>query len=166
MEVDQINAAQLKKLQKQLEEIIGKDLDLSVDKLVNFIFPVASYDFEDGQVTFQHIFLPRKSCSDRPLLDVAGNSSTAADGKRVFLLSDFICSTHNSFGAPVNLVATPRSEKPFYTTTALKLVPNPAAPGSFNDLEITVFTWTPNGSPAPDVSVDWRCRLVSFPVIL
>src|SRR4051794_34850596 len=117
MVIDQTNAAQLKELQKQLEEIAGKDLDLSMEKLINFIFPVASHDYDDGQVTFQHIFLPGKSCSRMQLLDVAGNSSTADDGKRVFLLSDFICSTQNLFAAPVNLVATPRSEKPCYTTT-------------------------------------------------
>jgi hypothetical protein len=61
MEIDQINTAQLTKLQKQLEQIAGKHLDLSVEKLINFIFPVASHDYQDGEVTFQHIFLPGKS---------------------------------------------------------------------------------------------------------
>jgi hypothetical protein len=136
----------------------GKHLDLSVEKLINFIFPVASHDYQNGEVTFQHIFLPGKSCSNMRLLDVAGNSSTADDGKHAFLLSVCIC-TQNLFAAPVNLVATPRSEKPCYTTTMLNLVPSPTWPGFFSDVQITVFTWSPNGSPAPNVSVDWRCRL-------
>ena len=42
------------------------------------------------------------------------------------------------------------------------LVPNPNVPGAFNDLQITVFTWKPNGTAAPNVSFDWRCRLLSI----
>jgi len=121
---------------------------------------------DEGQVTYERIFLPGKTCSPSELLDVAGNSSTGADGKRVFRLSDFLCSTSNNFAAPVNLVATPRSTSPCYATSTLTLVPNPALPTAFNDVEITIFTWAPNGSPAPSVSVDWRCRLVQFEVIL
>ena len=167
MDIDSKKAAQLNKLQKELEDLAGKDIDISLDKLMHFIFPIASHSYDDtGEVTFQRIFYPGKSCSQMRLLDVAGNSSTADDGKRVFLLSDFLCSTNNSFAAPVNLVATPRSTSPCYTTTTLNLVPDPSQPNFFTDVQITVFTWSPNGSPAPNVSVDWRCRLVSFEIIL
>ena len=100
------------------------------------------------------------------LLDVAGNSGTLSDGKRTFLLSDFLCSTNNSFAAPVNLVATPRATSPCYATSTLTLVQNPTLPSAFSDVQITIFTWAPNGSPAPSVSVDWRCRLVQFDIIL
>ena len=80
-------------------------------------------------------------------------------------MSDFICGRHgepaseNLFTAPVHLVATPRSDKPCYTTTMFKLVPNPSFPGFSKDVQITLFTWKDNGSPGPDISVDWRCRV-------
>ena len=167
MGIDTKKASQLDKLRKDLQDIAGKEVDISPDRLINFIFPIASSSFDDpGDVTFERIFFPGKSCSPMRLLDVAGNSSTAADGKRVFLLSDFLCSTNNSFAAPVNLVATPRSTSPCYATTTLNLVPNPSAPNFFSDVQITVLSWSPNGSPAPNISVDWRCRLVSFQIIL
>jgi hypothetical protein len=46
------------------------------------------------------------------------------------------------------------------------LVPNPGAPGSFSDLQIVVSTWGANGQPAPNISFDWRCRLLSFQIIV
>jgi hypothetical protein len=33
-------------------------------------------------------------------------------------------------------------------------------------VEVTVCAGKPNGSPAPGISIDWRCRLVSFQIIL
>lgn len=168
MDIDPKNAAKLKQLKKQLDDLAGKNLDVSAEQLIHFIFPIASQSIDDpGTVTFQRIFFPfpGKSCSQMRLLDVAGNSSTGDDGKRVFLLSDFLCSTNNAFAAPVSLVATPRSASPCYATTTLTLVPNPALPTSFSDVQITVFAWNPNGSPAPGVSIDWRCRLPSFEII-
>jgi hypothetical protein len=163
MEIDQLSTAELGKLQKQLEKIAGKDLDLGVEKLRNFIYPAASHDIQDGEVTNLGIFWPIKNCSNWQLLDVAANSSTADNGKRTFLLTDFVCD-QNLFAPPVNLVATPRSEKPCYTTTNINPVPSPT-PGYYSDVQITVFTWSPDGSPAPNVSVDWRCRL-PWPVII
>ena len=167
MDIDTKNAAKLKQLKKQLDDLAGKDIDVTAEKLIHFIFPISSHSLDDtGEVTFQRIFFPGKSCSQMRLLDVAGNSSTGDDGKRVFLLSDFLCTTNNVFAAPVSLVATPRSTSPVYATTTLTLVPNPALPTSFSDVQITVFAWNPNGSPAPSVSIDWRCRLPSFEIIL
>jgi hypothetical protein len=167
MEIDTKKEAKLKELKKQLDGLAGKELDLSTEQLVQFIFPVASQSYDDtGAVTYQRIIFPGKSCQQMRLLDVAGSSSTGDDGKRVFLLSSFLCSNLNSFAAPVNLVATPRSASPCYTTTTLRLVPTPNVPNAFSDVEVTVFAWKPNGSPAPGISIDWRCRLVSFQIIL
>ena len=166
MDSDSRTAAKFKQLKKQLDDLAGRDIDVNPEKLIHFIFPIASQSFDDpGIVTFERIFFPGKSCQQMRLLDVAGNSSTGDDGKRVFLLSDFLCSTDNVFAAPVNLVATPRSASPCSATTTLTLVPNPALPTSFSDVQITVFAWNPNGSPAPGVSIDWRCRLPSFEII-
>jgi hypothetical protein len=157
----------LKELRRQLNELAGRQIDVSDENLIHFIFPIASSSVDDpGEVTFERIFFPGKSCSQMRLLDVAGNSTTGANGQRVFLLTDFLCTTQNSFAAPVNLVATPRSSSPCYTTTSLTLVPDPTLPNTFKDVQITVFTWNPAGAPAPGVSVDWRCRLVQFTLLL
>jgi hypothetical protein len=154
------------RIAKQLSDLAGKEVRASEEHLIHLIFPIASSSVEPGQVTFERIFFPGKTCSPRDLLDVAGTSSTGADGKRVFLLSDVLCSTINNFAAPVNLVATPRSAIPCYATTTSTLVPNPALPGAFSDVQITIFTWAPDGSPSPAVAVDWRCRVVQIPIIL
>jgi hypothetical protein len=45
-------------------------------------------------------------------------------------------------------------------------VPNPSLPNTFKDVQMTVLSWAPIGSPAPQVSVDWHCRLVQFQIIL
>jgi hypothetical protein len=154
-------------LRRQLNELAGRQIDVSDENLIHFIFPIASSSVDDaGEVTFERIIFPGKSCSQMQLLDVAGNSTTGDNGQRMFLLSDFLCSTLNSFAAPVNLVATPRASSPAYATTSLTLVPNPTPPNTFKDVQITLFTWTPAGAPAPGVSVDWRCRLVQFNIIL
>jgi hypothetical protein len=157
----------LRELRRQLNELAGRQIEVSDEHLLHFIFPIASSTVDDtGEVTFERIFLPGKSCSQMRLLDVAGNSTTANDGRRVFLLSDFLCSTQNSFAAPANLLATPRSTNPCYATSSLRLVPNPALPNAFSDLEITLCTWGPSGAPAAGISVDWRCRLVQFNIVL
>ena len=77
-----------------------------------------------------------------------------------------ICSTINSFAEPVNVVVTPNATTPCYATMTHVLVPNPNVPGAFNDLQITVFTFKPNGTAAPNVSFDWRCRLLAIQTIL
>jgi hypothetical protein len=165
MPVDLSNPNTLKELRRQLDELAGKQVDVSDDNLIHFTFPIASSSVEDGSVTFERIIFPGKTCSQMQLLDVAGDSTTGGNGQRAFRLSDFLCSTLNSFAAPVTLVATPRATTPCYVTTSLTLVPNPALPGTFTDVQITLFTWQPAGTPAPGISVDWRCRLVSFPII-
>jgi hypothetical protein len=166
MENDHKKAHLLKELRRQLNELAGRQIEASDEHLLHFIFPIASSSVDDqGSVTFERIIFPGKTCSQMQLLDVAGTSTTGDDGRRVFLLSDFLCSTVNSFAAPVNLLATPRSTNPCYATTTLTLVPDPALPNAFKDVQITLFTWGSAGAPAPGVNVDWRCRLVQFNIV-
>ena len=70
------------------------------------------------------------------------------------------------FAEPVNVVVTPNTTTPCYATMTHVLVPNPNVPGAFKDFQITVFTFKPNGTAAPNVSFDWRCRLLSIQTIL
>ena len=170
MERDAATSAKFAELRKQLESASGQQIEASDEQLLNLFFRVSLSSSEDGTVMSRSIFFPSKSCTQASslaasLLDVSSSSSTSTSGQRTFLLTDFICSTVNSFAAPVSLVVTPNTATPCYATMTHTLVPNPGAPGSFNDLQIVVYTWSPTGQPAPNISFDWRCRLLSFQII-
>ena len=171
MERDAATSAKLAELRQHLESISGQQIDASDEQLIQLFFRVSLYSYEDGTIMSRSIILPGKSCTQAStlpasFLDVSSSSSTDASGKRTFLLTDVICSTVNSFAEPVSLVVTPNTQTPCYATMTHALVPNPGAPGSFSDLQIVVSTWGANGQPAPNVSFDWRCRLLSFQIIV
>jgi hypothetical protein len=98
----------------------------------------------------------RETCQDVTAIDVAGQSSTGADGTRRWRLKDFICGGRN-VQRPVSFVATAATGRPV-TVTARIVSPGP-------DLEVDVFTWTPAGDPAPNVSFSWRCWAETFLVV-
>jgi hypothetical protein len=171
MEIDEKLSEQLAELKKQLEAISGQQLDASPEQLLPLFFRVSLSSFQDGVIMSRRVIFPGKICEQASalpgnLVDVSSRSSTGTDGKAVFLLSAFMCSTINSFVEPVNVVVTPNATTPCYATMTHALVPNPGAPGTFNDLQITVLTWNPNGTAAPNVSFEWRCRLLAFQIIV
>jgi hypothetical protein len=145
-------------LKKTLETALGEELAVPALDRFNLFTTVGAYSFQrqDSFTTRQSIvvIIP-KACSPSALLDVDGFSATGSDGKAVFRLSGFVCLPPVSIGPPLNIVATPQSTTPVYLTAEHVLV-NDAA-----DVEYTVFSWAPNGSPAPNVFFDWRSR-VSF----
>jgi hypothetical protein len=121
--------------------------------------------YEDGhQVTSRRLIFPEQPCPG-PLtfLDASGRISTGADGTRGFRLSNFLCDI-NSFSEPVFLVATPKTTSACHVTLTHELIRDPTDPNSFSDVEITAFTWKPDGTPAPNIAFDWRCRVVSNPI--
>src|SRR5256885_521132 len=149
MEIDAKLSAQLAELKKQLEHISGHKIDASPEQLIPLFFRVSLLTSEDGTVMSRSFIFPGKTCTQASaiqasLFDFTSRSTTGTDGKLTFLLSNFICSTNNSFGEPVNVVVTPNSSTPCYATMTHSLVPNPSAPGAFNDLQINVFTWKPD----------------------
>lgn len=154
-----------KELKKQLEAIAGRDIDIPADRIISLWYPSSVHDYSQGKTAWRSIFaLFPIRCNDSTLLDTSGASGTAADGKRVFLLSDVVClPSQRLLAEPVNLLVTPRSASPFYLTTQHSLV-NPRTYSS--DVQIEVYSWDKNGSSAPNVTFDWRCRVVSLPVIL
>jgi|SRR5690242_4502740 hypothetical protein len=168
MEIDPKMSAALGDFKTQLEKISGTQIEASADQLAFFSFPVGSAFYEENsQITSRFVVLPGKFCTTpRTLLDATGRTSTGADGKRVFRLSDFICSSLNSFSEPVFLLATPKTATPCYITLTHQLIKDPNNPNSFNDVEITAFTWKPGGEADPNIAFDWRCRVVSNPIIL
>jgi hypothetical protein len=170
MEDEATTSAKLAELRQHLENISGQQIDASDEQLLQLSFRVSLSSFEDGTIMSRSIIFPGKSCTQASalpasFLDVSSSGSTDATGRRTFLLTDFICSTDNSFGTPVSLLVTPNTQTPCYATMTHTLVPDPNAPGRFNDLQFTVFTWGANGRPAPNISFDWRCRLLSFQII-
>lgn len=153
---------------QQLEAIAGTSIES--EQLIALRFPVGAFDYTAGSSAWRSIIIfphPGLSCSDANLLDASGLTTTGANGQVTFLLSNFVClPLVRAFAAPISIVATARSEKPFFVTTHVALVPDPNNPASNNDLKITLFAWDANGAAAPSVSIDWRCRLVSLPIIL
>jgi hypothetical protein len=161
--------ARLTELRKQLENISGQQIDASDEQLLQLFFRVSLSSYEDGTVMSRSILFPGKSCAQAStlgasFLDVSSSGSTDATGQRTFLLTDFICNTAVSFGAPVTLLVTPYAETACYATMTHTLVAEPNS-SSFSDLQFTVFTWSADGRPAPNISFDWRCRLLSFQII-
>lgn len=150
---------------KQLESITGTNIEPEL--LPSFRFPVGAFDYTTGSTSWRTIFFPSLTCSDANLLDASGLTTTGATGQATFLISQYVClPLVRAFAAPINVVATARSSSPFYVTATLTLVPDPNNASSNNDVQITLYAWDLKGNPAPSVSIDWRCRLVSLPIIL
>jgi len=166
MSVDSELAAKLAELKKQIEEVVGKEIEADPDQLAVFAFPAGAAYYEEGsQVLWRRIIFPGSFCvSPVTLLDASGRSLTGSNGTVKFLLSNFICSDINSFSEPVHLLGTPQVTKACYVTMTHAIVPDPVHQG-YNDVEITAYAWGPNGKPAPEISFDWRCRVVSNPII-
>ena len=163
---DPATMKQLADLKKQIEKIVGKAIDAEPSQLINLAHPVGSSYYEEGsQVTWYRTFFPGKFCvSPVTLLDASGHSATGPDGTRVFLLSAFICSSLNSFSEPAFLLATPKTASACFITLTHQIVPDQNSPG-YNDVQITARSWGPSGTAAANVPFDWRCRVVSNPII-
>ncbi|HJR12196.1 MAG TPA: hypothetical protein VJ823_12405 [Rhodanobacteraceae bacterium] len=159
------DAKKAAELKKQLEALAGHEIDLSPAQIFNLWYPVGANSTSDGSTTWRNIFFPGKRCNNATLLDVDGTSSTGSNGQRTFLLSDALCWSVFDFAYPANVLATPRGASPYFLTTTYQTLSGP--PGSPNiDLQITVYSWLPGGAAAPNVTFDWRCRVISVPIIV
>ncbi len=120
-------------------------------------FPAVALNTKMAGVTTKiHQLIKKKACHDSHILDINGFAATAANGQKVFRLTDFMCPQGEEFNSPINVVATPIGSKPFFLTVKAVLV------NLGTDVEITVFAWDANGVPAPNVSFNWRCRVNYF----
>jgi hypothetical protein len=159
------NPAKLPKpedVKKQLEALGARDLQVPPDQLRNIWYPAGTYSYNDGTTCWRSIFpiFPGKSCSSATLLDVSGALTTASNGQLVFPISDVVCfPLVNLLAEPINVVVTPRSASPSFVTQTHALINNNS------DVQITVYSWDANGKPVPGVAFDWRCRVVSVPII-
>jgi hypothetical protein len=145
-------------IKKKIEAIAGREINVETEQLKSLWYPAAAYDYSDGYINWQHIFLPGMRCDNARLLDASGASYTDASGRRVFRLSQFVCLPQYRFlSEPVNLLATPRSKDPYYVTAVHLLLDESDFLRS--DVEIAIFGWDRNGAPAPELPFHWRCRV-------
>jgi hypothetical protein len=150
-------------LKKAIEDALGEELAVPTVHRLNLFTTVGAWSLQrqDAFTTSQGIVVViPKSCSAASLVDVDGFAATGSDGKAVFRLSKFVCLTSVTFGAPLNIEATPLSTAPVYLTAQRVLVDNAS------DVEYTVFSWAPDGSPAPNVFFDWRSRVSFFDIVV
>lgn len=166
-------------LKKHLEAIVGHTLSSEELQTIKLTQAVATSNIIlDGSITSRGIiFALPNSCVSSRLLEVGGFAATGSDGKATFRLNAFLCpfggigpivTTSGAappppapkYVPPVNVVATPLSSEPFFLTLTRSLVDNGA------DVEIKVATWDADGSAAPNVSFDWRCRVPLLDIIL
>jgi hypothetical protein len=149
-------------IKKALESIVGYELREEELQRFQFFQRVATWDQTDrpgfGFVTSRHILINRKFCHELPLLDVSGGGVTGNGGKMQLRLTDFICLSRISMETPINLIATPLTERPVFLTVLQSLMMDPT--NTFGvDVNMVFFTWEAGGAPAPNVPFNWRCRV-------
>ena len=166
-------------LKKQLEAIVGRNLNAEALQFINLTQLVASSNITlDGSITQSSLLVARPNeCRSSRLLDVSGFATSGRYVKALFRLNSFLCPFGGvgpanpnpdvpatlpppKFSQPINVVATPLSSTPCFLTLVHSLVDNGA------DVEIKVSTWDANGAAAPNVSFDWRCRVPLLDIIL
>jgi len=166
-----------------MEAFAGHEIDASAQQIeqqvLSFVVPFSTYSFTPagsqggtgeniGQVVSRNIILPRPpTCVTSELLDVSGVTVIPATGNVTLLITNFICPNENSrfYSEPVNIVATPVSASPSFLTVTHSLVVTPPNVSATN-VQINIFAWGANGAPAPNVVVNWRCRVPTLTVIL
>jgi hypothetical protein len=107
------------------------------------------------------------TCALNGLLDISGFSDVPDTGNITLRIKSFLCPADRdlyAYNPPANIVATPVSATPIFTTVMHSLIL-----GQFQllvDVEIHIFAWHANGAPAPHVTVDWRCRVPVYKPVL
>jgi len=146
---------------EHIEGILGEKVGDEALALIQLFQDVAISTETPSRTTQRSLIVARPNrCTDSRVFDVSGFAQTQANGQFVFKLTSFLCPAGEIFDFPINVLATPISQKPFFLTVMHKLVNNNT------DLEITVFAWDANGAPAPNVAFNWRCRVEHPHVIL
>jgi hypothetical protein len=162
------DAAKLAELKARLEEVAGRELDITDEQLLWLSWPVSSSTYEAAQNSFDDAWIsnlgiisPQPTCADAELLDTCGYATTGSGGQVTFRLRSVLCARHDldDFSEPVNLLATPQATAPFFMTVNHELIANNS------DLQITVYAWNPGGTPAANVSFYWRCRLPATTIV-
>lgn len=165
-----------------LEAFAGHEIDATTQEIEqrirSLVVPFSTYSFtpagsgavnEDntGQVVSRNIIVVVPPfCATSELLDVSGVGVTSASGNVTLLVKNFLCPNENGrfYSEPVNVVATPVSASPFFLTVTHSLVITPPLTSATN-VQINIFAWDAKGAPAPNVVVNWRCRVPTITII-
>ena len=167
-------------LKAALEAIAGHQIDASPEQLQQIIrapIPFSNYSFTPqpttpfqtnaGEVVSRNpIFILPPVCSGSELLDVSGVTGTSDAGNATLLIKNFLCPNESGrfFFEPVITVATPASAKPSFLTVTHSLVFEPSLQNATN-VQINIFSWDIHGAPAPNVLVNFRCRVPTSTII-
>ncbi|ARV61202.1 hypothetical protein BZZ01_23605 [Nostocales cyanobacterium HT-58-2] len=114
---------------------------------------------------------PSRSCEQVDQFFLYGSGMTGENGQAKISLSDYLCDTNlNMQGAERFslrdlpwFLTTPVAIKPCYLTHSVELVAAPVPPGGAwipdapADIFIQVYSWLPNGDPAPYTQFSWHC---------
>jgi len=171
-----------------LEALAGHPIDASREQIeqqiITLRFPFSTYSLAPatppqdpaaanivGQVVSRSfIVVSPPSCAMSALLDVSAVTTMPSDaGNVTLLLKNFLCPNDPNvsfclFAEPVNIVATAVSDSPLVLTVTHSLViAQPSNPAS--DVQIKIFAWNLNGTPAPNTVVNWRCRVPIYFII-
>ena len=153
------NKTEVKK--EHIEGILGEPVGDEALALIQLFQDVAISTETPSRTTQRSLIVARPNrCTDSRVFDVSGFAQTQASGQVVFKLSTFLCPAQEIYSLPINVLVTPISQKPVFATVMHKLI------NSDTDVEITVFSWDPNGAPAPGVTFNWRCRVEHPHIIL
>jgi hypothetical protein len=167
-----------------LEAFAGHAIDVTKEQLesqlkFSFIVPFSTYSFTPpagstdtpenvGQLVSRNIILPRPNiCSPSELLDLSAVGVTPDTGHLTLLIANFLCPGESPrlYFEPVNLVATAFTANPVFLTATHKLIVTPPDTAATN-VQIDIFSWDANGAPAPEIAVNWRCRVPTSPNIV
>lgn len=166
------SATSADEIRSRLEAIAGHAIDLTAEQIAEQLViarpRIAAYSFLDaGRVVSRNLIIPNSPliCDQRQVLDMVGYGYTAASGSTTFSINELLCPNEGFrllYEEPVNVLVTANTDRPFFATMVYVIVYTPPPNPLGTDLRITVHTWQPNGTPAPQTKFHWRCR-VPFP---
>src|SRR6188474_716374 len=132
------NKTEVKK--EHIEGVLGEPVGKEALPLIQLFQDVAISTDTPSRTTQRSLIVARPNrCIESRVTDVSGFAQTQANGQVVFKLTNFLCPAGEIFSLPINVLATPISQKPFFLTVMHTLVNNGT------DIEITVFSWDANG---------------------
>ena len=154
---------------------IGEELAGPTGDEIAVSWPIATYAQIDGSITTYNWLTDREHCGTSCLLDVAGMSSTGADGEVTISLNAHHCQElHRSPGAgedtwnysePVNVVVTSRESRRPVVLAARARIVAPTPPVFQRDVVIEVSSWDVQGEKVGSIPFYWRC-IAGAPIVL
>src|ERR1051325_4183235 len=102
---------------EHLEEILGESISQEALPAIQLFQDVAVSTETPGRTTQRSliVFGPNR-CFTSNAIDGSGFTQTQANGQVVFRLSSFLCPATQTVTLPINVLATPISQKPFFLT--------------------------------------------------